>query len=82
VESSWRRDCSLPNRHAPRCSSKKRARGLADKLGIPVGTDDLAAVHKADIVFVCAQWAHTIPESPPGIGKSANSVLLAYNRLC
>ena len=32
---------------------EESARGLADKLGIPVGTDNLAAVHKADIVFVC-----------------------------
>ena len=34
---------------------EERARGLADKLGIPVGTDNLAAVHKADIVFVCVK---------------------------
>jgi pyrroline-5-carboxylate reductase len=32
-----------------------RARALAAKLGIPVGTDNLAAVRNADIVFVCVK---------------------------
>jgi len=32
-----------------------RARSLAEKLGIPVGTDNLAAVRKADIVLVCVK---------------------------
>jgi len=32
-----------------------RARALAEKLGIPVGTDNLAAVRKADIVLVCVK---------------------------
>ncbi len=32
-----------------------RARALAEKLSIPVGTDNLAAVRNADIVFVCVK---------------------------
>lgn len=34
---------------------EERARALSKKLGIPVGTDNLAAVRKADIVFVCVK---------------------------
>jgi len=34
---------------------EQRARSLAEKLGIPVGTDNLAAVHNADIIFVCVK---------------------------
>ena len=33
----------------------ERARALSEKLGISVGTDNLAAVHDADIVFVCVK---------------------------
>jgi pyrroline-5-carboxylate reductase len=33
----------------------ERARVLAEKLGVPVGTDNLAAVSKADIIFVCVK---------------------------
>ena len=32
-----------------------RARVLSEKLGVPVGTDNLAAVSKADIIFVCVK---------------------------
>ena len=32
-----------------------RARALAEKLGVSVGTDNLAAVHNADIIFVCVK---------------------------
>ena len=32
-----------------------RARALAEKLGISVGTDNLAAVRNADIIFVCVK---------------------------
>jgi pyrroline-5-carboxylate reductase len=32
-----------------------RARALAKKLGVPVGTDNLAAVKNADVVFVCVK---------------------------
>jgi len=32
-----------------------RARALAEKLGVPVGTDNLAAVRNADIIFVCVK---------------------------
>lgn len=34
---------------------EERARTLAAKLGIPVGTDNLAAVRNADVVFVCVK---------------------------
>jgi pyrroline-5-carboxylate reductase len=34
---------------------EERARALAEKLGISVGTDNLAAVRDADIVFVCVK---------------------------
>jgi pyrroline-5-carboxylate reductase len=34
---------------------EERARGLSQKLGIPVGTDNLAAVKNADIIFVCVK---------------------------
>ncbi len=34
---------------------EERARSLAEKLGIPVGTDNLAAVRQADIVLVCVK---------------------------
>jgi pyrroline-5-carboxylate reductase len=34
---------------------EERARGLAKKLGVPVGTDNLAAVKNADVVFVCVK---------------------------
>jgi pyrroline-5-carboxylate reductase len=34
---------------------EERARTLTKTLGIPVGTDNLAAVHKADIIFVCVK---------------------------
>ena len=33
----------------------ERARALQDKLGVPVGTDNVAAVRGADIVFVCVK---------------------------
>lgn len=33
----------------------ERARALADKLNIKVGTDNLAAVRKADIIFICVK---------------------------
>ncbi len=32
-----------------------RARALAEKLGVPVGTDNVAAVRNADIIFVCVK---------------------------
>ena len=32
-----------------------RARVLSEKLGVPVSTDNLAAVSKADIIFVCVK---------------------------
>jgi pyrroline-5-carboxylate reductase len=32
-----------------------RARALAEKLGVPVGTDNVAAVRDADIIFVCVK---------------------------
>src|ERR1700736_2074855 len=32
-----------------------RARGLHEKLGIPVGTDNVAAVRNADIILVCVK---------------------------
>src|SRR2546427_476201 len=34
---------------------EERARALAEKLGVSVGTDNLAAVRDADIVFVCVK---------------------------
>jgi pyrroline-5-carboxylate reductase len=34
---------------------EERARALAEKLGIPVGTDNVAAVQNADIIFVCVK---------------------------
>ncbi len=34
---------------------EERARGLAKKLRVPVGTDNLAAVKNADVVFVCVK---------------------------
>jgi len=34
---------------------EERARALSDKLHIPVSTDNLAAVHQADIIFVCVK---------------------------
>jgi pyrroline-5-carboxylate reductase len=34
---------------------EERARALTDKLGIPVGVDNLAAVQNADIVFICVK---------------------------
>ena len=34
---------------------EERARALAEKLGVSVGTDNLAAVRNADIVFVCVK---------------------------
>lgn len=34
---------------------EERARALTKKLGIPVGTDNLAAVRNADIIFVCVK---------------------------
>src|SRR5215467_14045902 len=34
---------------------EERARALADKLKVPVGTDNLAAVKGADIVFICVK---------------------------
>jgi len=34
---------------------EERARALSEKLGVPVGTDNLAAVRNADIVFVCVK---------------------------
>jgi len=34
---------------------EERARALGQKLGIPVGTDNLAAVRNADIIFVCVK---------------------------
>jgi len=34
---------------------EERARALAEKLGVSVGTDNLAAVRNADIIFVCVK---------------------------
>lgn len=34
---------------------EERARGLSEKLGVRVGTDNLAAVRGADIIFVCVK---------------------------
>ncbi|MCU1299379.1 MAG: Pyrroline-5-carboxylate reductase [Acidobacteriaceae bacterium] len=34
---------------------EERARALSDKLGIPVGIDNLAAVQNADIIFICVK---------------------------
>src|ERR1700704_6473277 len=34
---------------------EERARALAEKLGVMVGTDNLAAVRNADIIFVCVK---------------------------
>jgi len=34
---------------------EERARSLAEKLGVPVSTDNLAAVKNADIIFVCVK---------------------------
>lgn len=34
---------------------EERARALSEKLHIPVSTDNLAAVHNADIIFVCVK---------------------------
>jgi pyrroline-5-carboxylate reductase len=34
---------------------EERARSLSEKLGVPVGTDNLAAVRGADIIFVCVK---------------------------
>src|SRR5216684_392969 len=34
---------------------EERARALAEKLGVSVGTDNLAAVRDADIIFVCVK---------------------------
>jgi pyrroline-5-carboxylate reductase len=34
---------------------EERARALSDKLHIPVSTDNLAAVHQADIILVCVK---------------------------
>lgn len=34
---------------------EERAQALSQKLGIPVGTDNASAAHKADIVFVCVK---------------------------
>src|SRR5215467_15738751 len=33
----------------------ERARVVAEKLKIPVGTDNVAAVRKADIIFICVK---------------------------
>ena len=42
----------------------ERARELGDKLGVSVGTDNLAAVRDADIIFVCVkpQVVHEVME--------------------
>src|SRR5713226_8665768 len=34
---------------------EERARALAEKLGVSVGTDNLTAVRDADIIFVCVK---------------------------
>ena len=34
---------------------EERARGLTEKLGVPVGTDNLAAVRDADVIFICVK---------------------------
>ncbi len=49
-----------------------RAAALREKLGIPVGTDNLAAVRKADIVFVCVKpqvVEEVIKQIRPAISK-------------
>jgi pyrroline-5-carboxylate reductase len=50
----------------------ERAAALQKKLGIPVGTDNLAAVRKAEIVFVCVKpqvVAEVIRQIRPAISK-------------
>ncbi len=50
----------------------ERAAALQKRLGIPVGTDNLAAVRKADIVFVCVKpqvVAEVIKQIRPAISK-------------
>ncbi|HEY1270609.1 MAG TPA: pyrroline-5-carboxylate reductase [Terriglobales bacterium] len=34
---------------------EERARALGEKLGIPAGTDNIAAARKADIIFICVK---------------------------
>jgi pyrroline-5-carboxylate reductase len=50
----------------------ERAAALREKLGIPVGTDNLAAVRKADIIFVCVKpqvVADVLRQIRPAISK-------------
>jgi pyrroline-5-carboxylate reductase len=44
-----------PKRTRATVQHEERARILAKKLGVPVGTDNLAAVRNADVIFVCVK---------------------------
>jgi pyrroline-5-carboxylate reductase len=51
---------------------EERARALTEKLGIPVGTDNLAAVRDADIILVCVKpqvVQEVIEQIRPNISK-------------
>src|SRR5262249_28383546 len=44
-----------PKLHFATVHHEERARALSEKLGVTVGTDNLAAVRGADIVLVCVK---------------------------
>jgi pyrroline-5-carboxylate reductase len=44
-----------PKRTRATVQHEERARALGKKLGVPVGTDNLAAVRNADVIFVCVK---------------------------
>ena len=46
---------ALPKATFATVHHEDRARALAEKLGVSVGTDNLAAVRNADIIFVCVK---------------------------
>src|SRR5260221_14736430 len=50
---------------------EERARALAEKLGVSAGTDNLAAVPNADIIFVCAK-PQVVQEVFQQIGPTAS----------
>ena len=47
--------CSPRTSPAPPSPMKNARRALSEKLGVTVSTDNLAAVHHADIIFVCVK---------------------------
>jgi pyrroline-5-carboxylate reductase len=44
-----------PNLTKATVAHEERVRGLSEKLGVPVGTDNLEAVRGADLIFVCVK---------------------------